>query len=164
MRNMEHYSGFVMPSKWFKSNMILGKVIQNGWIVTGFKPWYLCDNLSDNRKIRSEAFLFESTTHLPNVQPESIRSSNLISAKNLTNLRKIFPLFNVCQLSFHNTAISIIKELVPNVADKKERKFLKNALSRHMELKDNMVTPVTSELSSLITGIRSLPLSAPKSE
>lgn len=145
---MDHYSGFVFPSKWFVDNDIRGSVVPNGWIVSNIKPWYLTERLPQNRKLSSEAFLFESRILVE--VPSHPKSCEVISQKDQRNLKVIYSLLNVCQLAYSNVSINVLKELLVHTKDEVKRSELNAALSGHVQHRDEM-NNLDSDLKELVS-------------
>lgn len=132
MRNMDHYSGFVMPSKIFTDKEIRGKRVPNGWVVNDLQPWYLNEHLSVNRKLRSEAFLFGTRKLLR--QAASLPPSNeIISSRNQKSLKTIYSLLSVCQLAFTNISIDVLKEVLSHAKTDADKDECETMISAHKE-------------------------------
>lgn len=119
LETMEHYSGYVAPSKWFVDNDILGKVVPNDWIVGKMKPWYLTEWLPKNRKLSSEASQFKTRKLLNNtlevLGSSRLNSCEIITQRDQRNLKIICSMMNVCQLAYSNVSINTLKELLVRI-------------------------------------------------
>lgn len=163
MKPMDHYSGYVSPAKWFHDQKVRGQEVPNGWIVSGREPWYLNESIPENRKLSSEAFLFESVS-LNNSQvaqrKSSGSSSDFVTQKHQKDLSVVYSLMNMCQLAYHNISIKILKELLLNTTDEFEQTDLEAVLSRHTELQDDLSRPSKMELRELVSYLPHLPISS----
>lgn len=165
MKPMEHYSGFLMPAKYFTNTF--GAAVTNGWIITGnqFKPWYLDASLelSEGQKLQNEAFLFHHREKMTVEISHPIEMESLMSERNAKDIEMICSAYNACQLAFHNIAIRVLKntkssnELL-DADGTEEKKRLDHNIQKHIRLRNMVPMPSKGSIEEVVKYFKRLPI------